>query len=304
MSHDKNGGSISSGYPEIGSEEQKESGVKTKFRKLYANLSVDAMMRCPEGSESKNGHQNHLHQDDYDDSEDEAEDDNRMSTDEDEVDADDGDDVFHESFNPEPITTPDIEFFPTPHQEPQETLSVKYLGSAPASRPSGVQALNDAMEEVIEANKSSEACSSSGPESTLINMSSNRNIPVLIRVSPSSIIAESSLGNSSRRILDVRVRYLSFLGIHKTDVKKAGFIIQSGDKSFTAYCFECEPDAGEFCRIVESACKLRYQKCLDGHKQRISNMKRSVSAASALGKSASASVAAVKTAFSKMWSKK
>ena len=293
---------LTSGYPEIGSDEQKETGVKTKFRKLYANLSIDAMMGSKNRSSSS---ENNYHEDE--DSEDDPEDEEEMSND----DTDD-DDIFQEAaYNPEPISTPDIEFLPTvlPNQEPQETLSVKYLGSIASYRPSGVDVLNDAMEKIMELNRSSEACAaeavddeSKGPEEFLIR--EQRNIPCLIRVSPSAIVVESSVSGSSQTVLDLRVRFLSFMGIHKTDTKVAGFIMQSGDKSFTAHCFECEPDAGEFCRIIQTACKRRYEKCMDGHKQRLSVMKRSSSAASALSKSATASVAAVKNAFSKIWIKK
>ena len=27
--------------------------------------------------------------------------------------------------------------------------------------------------------------------------------------------------------------------------------------------FHCEPSAGQLCKTIEAACKLRYQKCLD-----------------------------------------
>lgn len=47
--------------------------------------------------------------------------------------------------------------------------------------------------------------------------------------------------------------------------------MQIGEKEFEAHCFECEPNAGALCKTIEAACKLRYQKCLDAHKQRCGN---------------------------------
>ncbi len=64
---------------------------------------------------------------------------------------------------------------------------------------------------------------------------------------------------------------MSFLGISSNNVKHCGFIMQIDDKQFEAHCFECEPSSGAFCKTIEAACKLRYQKCLDAHRQRCAN---------------------------------
>lgn len=66
-------------------------------------------------------------------------------------------------------------------------------------------------------------------------------------------------------------RYLSFLGISGSNVKHCGFIMQVDEHEFEAHCFECEPSSGALCKTIEAACKLRYQKCLDAHRQRSIN---------------------------------
>ncbi|OTF81295.1 hypothetical protein BLA29_012063 [Euroglyphus maynei] len=41
--------------------------------------------------------------------------------------------------------------------------------------------------------------------------------------------------------------------------------MQVNEKEFVCHCFEVNPSAGALCKIIEAACKLRYQKCLDAH---------------------------------------
>ena len=59
------------------------------------------------------------------------------------------------------------------------------------------------------------------------------------------------------------------MGISSQSVRLCGFIVQIDDKQFEALCFECEPSSGAFCKTIEAACRLRYQKCLDAHRQRL-----------------------------------
>ena len=33
--------------------------------------------------------------------------------------------------------------------------------------------------------------------------------------------------------------------------------------TFLCHVFHCDPSAGQLCKTIEAACKLRYQKCLD-----------------------------------------
>lgn len=41
--------------------------------------------------------------------------------------------------------------------------------------------------------------------------------------------------------------------------------MQVNENEFVAHCFEADPSGGPLCKIIEAACKLRYQKCLDAH---------------------------------------
>lgn len=46
-----------------------------------------------------------------------------------------------------------------------------------------------------------------------------------------------------------------------------GFVMHTAQDRFVAHVFHCEPSAGALCKTIEAACKLRYQKCLDAHRQ-------------------------------------
>ena len=54
-----------------------------------------------------------------------------------------------EGDSPSDISTPDVEFFPTPIDEPFKVLPARYLASVPVSKPSGIDVLNDAIDRVI-----------------------------------------------------------------------------------------------------------------------------------------------------------
>jgi len=64
--------------------------------------------------------------------------------------------------------------------------------------------------------------------------------------------------------VEIRVRYLSFLGIGK-DVTTCGVIVHTARDEFESHCFYSTPSTGAVCKAIEAACVLRYQKCLDAH---------------------------------------
>ncbi|GFW70280.1 protein Fe65 homolog [Trichonephila clavipes] len=68
------------------------------------------------------------------------------------------------------------------------------------------------------------------------------------------------------QLAECRVRFLSFLGIGR-NIKHCGFIVHTAQNEFVAHVFYCEPSSGALCKTIEAACKLRYQKCLDAHRQ-------------------------------------
>lgn len=208
--------------------------------------------------------------------------------------------LFIDDYNPSPIATPTIEF-PTPIEEPRKTVVAKYLGSCPVTKPTGVNVLNDAIEKLKYEIAISE--SSDIEEQNLGKPEQLRNTISLVHISPSTIMIESTVNGEKQ--LECRVRYLSFLGISKDNVKNCGFIIQLSDNRFEAHGFEVEPSSAILCKTIEAACKLRYQKCLDAHKQRcnalLSNEQEPAKTQAASQTATGGSLAAVKNVFSKLW---
>lgn len=216
-----------------------------------------------------------------------------------------------DEFNPSPITTPTTDF-PTPIEEPRKTIVAKYLGNIFVSKPVGINVLNEAIDKVKQEIRDTQSCltpdsGESSEETQQLMDEYVRNVISLVHISPSTISIESTV--NGQRLLECRVRYLSFLGIHKTNVKNCGFIVQVNDNTFEAHCFECEPNSGILCKAIEAACKLRYQKCLDAHKQRTNSylsgeVDKAIQATQQTAPSTTAvTMAAVKNVFSKLWYK-
>jgi amyloid beta (A4) precursor protein-binding family B protein 2 (Fe65-like) len=244
--------------------------------------------------------------------------------------------------SPSDISTPDVEFFPTPVEEPFTTISARYLASVPVSKPSGIEILNDAIDRVIfeisrikdrMANDIIKAATGKGKNQrkaasisgTKYSATLGRNsiddheddiddqddeeegfllarkyydVNCNIKISPSTIIVETISGEM---ILEGRVRYLSFMGISRTSVQVCGFILQVAESTFEAHIFECNPDAGVLCKTLEAACKLRYQKCLDAHRRRLSE--GTAVKTSKNGNKSGSGLTSVKNMFSKMFLK-
>ncbi|CAF3211947.1 unnamed protein product [Rotaria socialis] len=137
--------------------------------------------------------------------------------------------------------------FPTPMEEPKNNLSCTYLGCVYVEKPGGMDVLRPAIEQVA----------TTVPE--------DKWLPVFVDISPSSLTI--SYDNESKgQLLDVRIRYLSFLGVGQ-DPSFCGIIIHCADNSFKCHVFHCLPSCIQLCKNIEVACKLRYQKCLDAHPQ-------------------------------------
>ncbi|CAF1039418.1 unnamed protein product [Rotaria magnacalcarata] len=137
--------------------------------------------------------------------------------------------------------------FPTPMEEPKNNISCTYLGCVYVEKPGGMDVLRPAIELV----------STTVPE--------DKWLPVFVDISPSSLTI--SYDNESKgQLLDVRIRYLSFLGVGQ-DPRFCGIIIHCVDNSFKCHVFHCLPSCIQLCKNIEAACKLRYQKCLDAHPQ-------------------------------------
>ncbi|XP_054260441.1 protein Fe65 homolog isoform X2 [Macrosteles quadrilineatus] len=133
--------------------------------------------------------------------------------------------------------------FPTPMEEPKKVLRADYLGSLQVARASGMDVLNDAIEQLV----------------NTVPVDQWR--PVSVSVAPSMITIND---DECKPVAECRVRYLSFLGIGQ-NVKQCAFIMHTAQDLFIAHVFHCEPSSGALCKTIEAACKLRYQKCLDAH---------------------------------------
>ncbi|XP_075584751.1 protein Fe65 homolog [Dermatophagoides farinae] len=164
-------------------------------------------------------------------------------------------DLLLKSNNNNSITMMDNFEFPTPIEEPKKCIQALYIGFIPVTKPMGVDILNMAIEEIINSLKMS-LTNENHDEIELMR-------PVLVNISPSNIVVECQ--ETGATLVECRVRYLSFLGISLDNVKRCGFIMQVNEKEFVCHCFQVEPSAGALCKIIEAACKLRYQKCLDAH---------------------------------------
>ncbi|CAF0810219.1 unnamed protein product [Rotaria sordida] len=148
---------------------------------------------------------------------------------------------------PESITNDLPTSFPTPMPETTNNLSCTYLGCVYVEKSGGMDVLRPAIEKVSKA----------VPEDKWRR--------IIVDISPSSFII--SLDNETKeQLFEYRIRYLSFLGVGQ-DPSFCGIIIHCVDNSFKCHVFHCLPSCIQFCKNIEAACKLRYQKCLDAHPQ-------------------------------------
>ncbi|KAK2177844.1 hypothetical protein NP493_576g01002 [Ridgeia piscesae] len=138
--------------------------------------------------------------------------------------------------------------FPTPMEEPKKVLRCHYLGTAQVPNATGVDIANSAMHKVY---------AGVPPEKWLF---------VSVAVAPSTITITEH-GKPDNVLAECRVRFLSFLGIAMKNAKLCSFIMHTAQNHFIAHVFHCEPSAGQLCKTIEAACKLRYQKCLDSHQK-------------------------------------
>ncbi|CAG0883176.1 unnamed protein product [Cyprideis torosa] len=135
--------------------------------------------------------------------------------------------------------------FPTPMEEPRKVLRARFVGAVSVDKPSGMDVVNSAIENAIAAK----------PEAAWEE--------VRLAIAPSKIVITRVKDEFT--LSECRVRFLSFLGIGKNDPRQCAFIIHTAKSAFQAYVFSAEPTAGQVCRTIEAACKLRYQKCIDAH---------------------------------------
>ncbi|KAH6935271.1 hypothetical protein HPB50_004933 [Hyalomma asiaticum] len=137
-----------------------------------------------------------------------------------------------------------------PMEEPRKVLRALYLGSMPVAAAAGIDLLNGAIDTLLD------------------RVPRAHWLPVQVAVAPSTVTVtlDPAGGGRGQVLAECRVRFLSFLGIGK-EVTNCGFIMHTAQDQFEAHVLHCEPSAGALCKTIEAACKLRYQKCLDAHRQ-------------------------------------
>ncbi|XP_072549368.1 amyloid beta precursor protein binding family B member 2 isoform X2 [Salminus brasiliensis] len=136
-----------------------------------------------------------------------------------------------------------LQEFPTPKTELQQSFHVLYLGMTSVSRPIGMDIINGAIDSLL---------SSTGKEDWTA---------VLLNVEDATVSVIKEKEEEEEVLVECRVRFLSFMGVGR-DIHTFAFIMDSGNQHFQCHVFWCEPNAGTVSEAVQSACVLRYQKCL------------------------------------------
>jgi hypothetical protein len=155
------------------------------------------------------------------------------------------------------------------------SLNVRYIGKCQVPRPMGIDVLNVAIDKCLaDASKAQmnrllnqSASTSQAPDQHLNEMGDRHElgatVPPLIdaklHVSPSSVIVENE--KTGEIIVECRIRYLTFMGISRRDIRWCGFIMQNTtSQTFIAHCFECYPTAGHVCEAIQLSCSRMYEK--------------------------------------------
>ncbi|XP_047656808.1 amyloid beta precursor protein binding family B member 2 isoform X4 [Tachysurus fulvidraco] len=136
--------------------------------------------------------------------------------------------------------------FPTPNTALQQSFHVLYLGMTSVSRPIGMDIINGAIDSLL---------SSTGKDDWTA---------VLLNVEDATVSVIKEKEEEEEVLVECRVRFLSFMGVGH-DVHTFAFIMDTGNQHFQCHVFWCEPNAGSVSEAVQSACMLRYQKCLVSH---------------------------------------
>ncbi|XP_062875164.1 amyloid beta precursor protein binding family B member 2 isoform X2 [Trichomycterus rosablanca] len=139
-----------------------------------------------------------------------------------------------------------LQDFPTPKTELQQSFRVLYLGMTSVTRPIGMDIINGAIDSLV---------SSTGKDEWAA---------VLLNVEDATVSVIKEKEEEEEVLVECRVRFLSFMGVGR-DVHTFAFIMDTGNQHFHCHVFWCEPNAGGVSEAVQSACMLRYQKCLVSH---------------------------------------
>ena len=144
-------------------------------------------------------------------------------------------------------------------EEPRKVLKAQYVGSTQVRRPSGMETLNDAIDQMV-----SQVPTDQWRE---VNVAVAPSVVTVtdaeVRV-PKSFPSSSSLNDFCYRqkdeekiIVESRVRFLSFLGIGR-QVEHCGFIVHTANDVYIAHVLYCHPSSGAICKTIEAACKVTW----------------------------------------------
>lgn len=144
----------------------------------------------------------------------------------------------------------------------ESTMNVRYIGRTTVPRPTGIDVLNIAIDKCLAAaSKAQDTRSMTEVKEDLTAITEAK-----LHVSPSSVIVENEL--TGEIIVECRIRYLTFMGISKRDIRWCGFIMQiPTNKTFVAHCFECHPTAGHVCEAIQYSCTKMYEKVVKSSRQ-------------------------------------
>jgi len=155
------------------------------------------------------------------------------------------------------------------------TIDVNYIGKVQVPRPIGIEVLNVAIDKCLaEASKRQTnlllAQASTSDQLEALTTDDGRSTSPLtkvkLHVSPSSVIVENTA--TGEIIVECRIRYLTFMGISRRDIRWCGFIMQNvKTKTFEAHCFECYPTAGSVCEAIQTSCSRMYHKMVKSQLQ-------------------------------------
>lgn len=172
---------------------------------------------------------------------------------------------MQQMIEPQPIHSDltDAEDFDELEATNELTMIVKYIGKTSVSRPIGIDVLNIAIDKCLaEASKNQMGNQSM----TVCENTQDYYIEAKIHVSPSSVIVENAI--TGEIIVECRIRYLTFMGISKRDIRWCGFIMQNtNNKTFVAHCFECSPTAGHVCEAIQLSCTRMYERVIKNARQ-------------------------------------
>ena len=159
----------------------------------------------------------------------------------------------------------------------ETTMDVKYIGKVQVPQPIGIDVLNVAIDKCLadaskaQMNKLLGAASTSRELEALSDIDDRTSSPLIeakLHVSPSSVIVENT--TTGEIIVECRIRYLTFMGISRRDIRWCGFIMQNTtNKTFEAQCFECYPTAGYVCDSIQASCKRMYEKMVKSQRQQV-----------------------------------